>query len=250
MPLNLAPAPTVPWKPSRSAAVKSPLSSVPVPVIALVNVPPEMVPLHSTEADTGVLPALKVASASTVMLWMLVSVKAMVSGASEPVLRSISPMMVSTPLSRSKAILLNVPPVMAPLGPFSTVAPVKSPPEMVPGFRTSPVNVPPVMVPSFPKNASSEISTFVEPVISPVGFRQSSPSAVIVPPVIVLPEMVPPMLNVPPSAIWMSLEKFEFRQKYAPAAISMLVTAFQMAGGILSLSMLMPVTVSLPSAKE
>ena len=52
-----------------------------------------------------------------------------------------------------------------------TVASVKSPPVMVPRFRTSPVNVPPEMVPPlFPRNTSSEISTFAEPVISPSGY--------------------------------------------------------------------------------
>ena len=53
---------------------------MPVPVIAPVNVPPEILPLLNTSADTALLPALKVAPESMTIL--LTASKAMVSGSS------------------------------------------------------------------------------------------------------------------------------------------------------------------------
>lgn len=83
---------------------------------------------------TVLSPALKEAPSATVTLLMLSWFRAMVSGASDPpLLRSISPVMVSSPLSRSKAILLNLPPVIEPPS-LVTVAPVIVPPEMVPSL--------------------------------------------------------------------------------------------------------------------
>ena len=104
---------------------------VPVPMILPVNVPPVMAPSLVTSTDTGVLPALKVAFAATVMLWMLLSSRVMVSGASasESTLRSTVPVMVSLPVSLSMVKLLNMPPLMMP-PPLVTVAFLKSPPEM------------------------------------------------------------------------------------------------------------------------
>ena len=105
------------------------------PVASLVtwrlNEPPVMVPLLITETDTLVLPALKVASFSTVMLWMLLSSRVMVSGASAFAFafRLTVPVMVSSPVSLSMVKLLNVPPLMMP-PPLVTVAFLKSPPEM------------------------------------------------------------------------------------------------------------------------
>ena len=103
----MAPSPVLPPKPSRSAPVKSPPSSLPPPVIAPVNVPPVMAPLQVTSTVTVLSPALK--EASEPMTILLTSSRAMVSGSSEPVLRSISPVMVSSPSLRLK--FLNTPPV-------------------------------------------------------------------------------------------------------------------------------------------
>ena len=118
-----------------------------MPEIAPVNAPPVMVPLHSTPTVTVLLPALKVAPELTTIL--LTSVKAMFSGASEPpLLRSTSPVMVSTPLFSLKPS--NVPPVTVPPV-LSTVASVKSPPVMAPKLSRYPsskvLNVPPLMAP-------------------------------------------------------------------------------------------------------
>ena len=150
---------------------KLPSLMVPLLVTAALStyVPPLMVPLLVTGTDTASSPALKVAPSAMVMLLMLSWFRAMVSGASEPpLLRSILPVMVSSPVAWSKAILLNVPPVTVPPDRFSTVASVKSPPVMEPVLFTVPVISPPVILPIASKWATfPSIFTFAEPVISP-----------------------------------------------------------------------------------
>ena len=78
------------------------------------NVPPVMAPLQVTGSSTALFPALKVAFASTMMLWMLSASCPMVSGASasSSSFRSTVPVMVSTPFSSLKP--LNTPPVTEP----------------------------------------------------------------------------------------------------------------------------------------
>ena len=147
--------------------MKSPLSSLPVPVIALVNVPPVMVPLQVTGSSTALFPALKVAPSATVMLWMFSASSPMVSGwsASSSSFRSTVPVMVSTPFSSLKP--LNSPPVTEAPDRFSTVASVKSPPVMEPLMElfTVPVNLPPVMMLSL-----STCPEMAPPEIFPTGF--------------------------------------------------------------------------------
>ena len=76
---------------------------------------------------------MKVAFSATVMLWMLISSRAMVSGASDPpLLRSISPVMVAPGM---------------PDKPFFTV-PVNLPPLMVAVFSTQPEMTPPEIFPA------------------------------------------------------------------------------------------------------
>ena len=74
---------------------------------------------------------MKVASASTVMLQMFSASSPMVSGWSEPLLRSILPVMVSVLVLLSMVKPLNTPPVTVPPRSF-TVASVKSPSVMEP----------------------------------------------------------------------------------------------------------------------
>ena len=207
----MAPAPTVPSKSSRSAAVKSPPSSLPVPEIALVNVPPVMAPLQVTSTVTALFPALKEAPESMTIL--LTASRAMVSGSSASGLfKSTVPVMVSTPFSSLKP--LNTPPVTEPPRSF-TVASVKSPPvmeswlftvpvnvppemvasKMAPPLLTSPLISPPVMVPSLLKDPP--ISTVTSQDNVPVKLLYNTPPALTV----TLPVRVPKFSKRPPSRV-------------------------------------------------